>query len=113
MSLANKESDIQAQVLEWLFMNKIFHWRSPNYSAPGRTFTGKKGLADITCILDDGQMIWLEIKSANGKQSIEQIQFQREVEKRGHIYILTNSVDDFIKKFKPVLASQAALDKTS
>ena len=38
--------------------------------------------------------IWIEVKSATGKQSELQKSFQRQVEEHGHLYVLARSIED-------------------
>ncbi len=52
-----------------------------------------KGLADLTA-MKDGQVIFIEVKTLTGRQSPEQIQFQKDCESHGVKYLLARSVDD-------------------
>jgi len=56
-------------------------------------FGQHKGLADLTC-MRDGTVIFVECKTPEGKQSPEQIQFQKDTEAHGVRYILARSVYD-------------------
>ncbi len=55
---------------------------------------GEKGMADVLAFTPHETVIWVECKGTNGKQSEYQKQFQKDVEKYGHIYILAKSVDE-------------------
>ena len=53
-------------------------------------FGQHRGLADLTC-MKDGQVIFVEIKTAVGKQSPDQVQFQKDCEAHGVTYILART----------------------
>lgn len=46
----------------------------------------RNGIADICVLLPAGRVLWLEIKTATGKQSKDQIAFQKDVESMGGEY---------------------------
>lgn len=50
--------------------------------------SGKPILSDLPVC------IWIEVKSATGKQSELQKSFQKQVEEHGHLYVLARSIDD-------------------
>lgn len=58
------------------------------------------GVADLIVVMND-VIVFIEIKTDKGKQSESQRQFQEEVEKRGHLYLIWRSIDDAIN-FKMV-----------
>ena len=53
----------------------------------------RKGFPDLTA-LKDGKTLYVEIKTATGKQSPYQVEFQRVCEAHGGVYILARSVED-------------------
>ena len=55
---------------------------------------GVPGQADLTGILPDGRRLEVETKSATGKQSKDQRNFQRMIERFGGVYVLARSVED-------------------
>ena len=55
----------------------------------------RKGFPDLTA-LKDGRTLYIEIKTATGKQSPYQVEFQRICEAHGGVYILARSVDDIV-----------------
>ena len=59
---------------------------------------GLKGSADITGILKTGIRLEVEVKDRDGKQSPQQVEFQRMIEKNNGLYVLARSVDDVIDK---------------
>ena len=55
---------------------------------------GMVGQADITGIMLGGRRLEIEVKAPAGKQSPEQVNYQRMIEKHGGRYILARSVQD-------------------
>ena len=55
---------------------------------------GVPGQADLTGILPDGRRLEVEAKSATGRQSIAQRNFQHLIERFGGLYVLARSVED-------------------
>ena len=52
-----------------------------------------KGISDLIA-LRDGKTAFIEVKTETGKQSPEQVQFQKDCEAHGGLYILARSTDD-------------------
>lgn len=88
--LGLKESDIQVQIKHYLQMNGWFvvkiHQSLGSY----------KGIADLYA-LKNGKHVWIEVKTANGRQSEHQWYFQRDIEAFGGKYIIARSVDDVME----------------
>ena len=55
---------------------------------------GVPGQADLTGILPDGRRLEVEVKSATGRQSAAQRDFQNLIERFGGLYVLARSVED-------------------
>ena len=55
---------------------------------------GVPGQADLTGILYDGRRIEIEIKSATGRQTQDQKNFQAIIERFNGVYILARSITD-------------------
>ena len=66
-------------------------------------FGQHRGLADLTA-MKDGRVVYIEIKTATGRQSPEQVQFQKDCEAHGVMYVLARSVQDVasLLNFKPL-----------
>ena len=111
------ETQIQHQCLLWLTAKKICHWRSNNIPVPIKDRFGKvwgfrpvyrKGLPDIFFLMhwyEDGhkpitKLYGVEIKSVEGRQSLDQKTFQKEFEESGGYYILVRSLDDLRKEIE-------------
>ena len=117
MKIYASEKDIQDTILEWLAIVKIFHYRqntgafSKEYirkrdGVKKRSFIrfGHPGASDIVCVVK-GLYIAIEVKDHKGKQSEDQIAFQRSVEAAGGHYLLVRSLDE-VKMFFKVLYSK-------
>ena len=55
---------------------------------------GTKGMADIMGLLPNGRTLFLEVKTATGVQSEDQIAFQERMKELGHEYAVVRSVDE-------------------
>ena len=101
------ESEIQRAILDYLAARHIFAIRV-NSGTTLASYKGKTraihmaapGTADILAFphIADGtdwhQPLWLEVKSAAGKQSDLQKSFQTQVENEGHRYCVVRSLQD-------------------
>jgi predicted HTH transcriptional regulator len=65
---------------------------------------GLKGSADITGILANGKRIEIECKSGNARQSKEQLNFQKIVERFNGIYIVVRSIEDAHDQLQKIFA---------
>ena len=62
---------------------------------------GLQGSADILGILaPNGRFLGIEVKSATGRQSDQQRNFQTMIESHGGLYILARSVDDAVSRLR-------------
>ena len=55
---------------------------------------GTPGQADLSGVLEGGRALFIEVKSATGRQSPQQKKFQIMVESLGALYVLARSVSD-------------------
>jgi len=76
-------------------------WRQNSGTAP--SWDGKRvvrfgvpGCADISGLLIDGRRLEIEVKKAGGKQSPDQVNFQRMIERFGGVYMLVYSVAEAV-----------------
>lgn len=96
------EKVIQKQILQFLTAHKIFVFRINTTGVFDpvrqvfRPLSGfsLKGVADILGLLPNGKFIAIEVKTATGRQSMEQKMFEQAVIKNNGIYILARDVDD-------------------
>ena len=94
-----KESDIQRQILDYLALKGIFHYRNNSgaFKDSNNHFYrfGALGSPDIICVIA-GQYVGVEVKAPKGKQSDHQKDFQKKLEEAGGKYILAYSLDDIL-----------------
>lgn len=123
-----KEAEIQRTIMHLLAIEKIFALRintSSHLIDDGkghrnfvRTHSGGAGVADILafpkflekltnnsgsitrCVSLLVTPLWIEVKSATGRQTPEQKNFQEKVESEGHSYLLARSMDDVLAWLK-------------
>lgn len=69
--------------------------RSPRMGAWYKDAGLLPGFADLVVVLDRGAVVWVELKTAKGRQSPAQRSFQRAVELLGHTYLLCRGFDEF------------------
>ena len=72
-----------------------------------RMMIGLKGEPDISGCLD-GLWIGIEVKTQTGRQSADQVKFQKIIEARGGIYIVARSPDEAIEKIEAALTARRA-----
>lgn len=97
-----KEADIQKQILQYLELKRVFHYRN-NSGGMTHEYNGKKsfmrfgevGSPDIVCVID-GIYTGIEVKRPGGKQSENQKIFQENLERAGGRYFIAYSLDDVI-----------------
>lgn len=104
--MATPEGKIQKAILDALTKAQVFHWRNNNApiydqklnSGYGgyRAHAGMKGVPDIICVIN-GQFVGIEVKTPRGKQSSDQVLFQKRLERAGGKYILARGVDDIVE----------------
>ena len=82
-----KESDIKRSIRQYLTCNK---WFVINIF---QTLGCAPGIADLFAIRN-GRGVWIEVKTATGRQSDKQKEFQKNIEHHGGIYIIARSIDD-------------------
>ena len=103
MKLKILEKDIQKSCLDYLQIKKYFHWRQNVGSILIQDryikFGGIKGIGDLF-ILINSKIISCEIKTEKGKQSPDQIEFEKNFTAQGGIYWIIRSLDDLIDKLK-------------
>lgn len=92
-----RESDIQALILIYITsLPNTYAYRMNTGAAHDGTRMvryGIPGQADIFACMH-GRFVAIEVKTATGRQSKAQQQWQQNVERAGGIYILARSVED-------------------
>ena len=93
-----KEKELQNEILRTFgTIPRLRIWRANTGVAQiDKRFIrfGIPGQADLTGILPDGRRLEIEAKSPTGRQSDDQKNFQRMIEKFDGLYVLARSVDD-------------------
>jgi hypothetical protein len=96
-----KESDVQRQILYYLALKGIFHYRnnSGGFMDSNKHFYrfGALGSPDIICVIN-GQYVGIEVKAPKGKLRDSQVEFQKNLEAAGGRYVLAYSLDDIIAR---------------
>ena len=101
--MKHPEHDIQTDIIQYLRLNRIFVFSVPNgglRNLKTAAFLKKEGatagVSDLIVLLR-GEAIFVEVKTAKGRQTPEQKKFQEAVELLGFRYLLWRSLDDAIK----------------
>ena len=99
------EARLQADCCQWFWNNypnerqMLFHVNNKARNAiEGNKFKAMgvvKGVSDLVLILDQGKVIWIELKTATGNQLPAQKEFEQKVRARGHRYIIIRSLEEF------------------
>jgi hypothetical protein len=100
--MPSTEKETQKAILEYLTWKKIFHYRnnSGTFVRDSHMYRfGALGSPDIICVIN-GRYVGIEIKDKKGKQNPNQIEFQKNLEKAGGVYLLAFSVEDAIDGLK-------------
>lgn len=109
---ASVEHDLQVSIINLLRAYNIFALAIPN---GGRrdAVTGARlkkegvvaGAADLVLILDDGETVWVELKTPKGRQSDNQKEFQAKLQNLSHTYLIWRSIDDcneFVQGYRKI-----------
>jgi hypothetical protein len=95
------ESDLQRAILARIsIIPGCFFWRQNVGAAQlGNRYVafGIRGQADISGLIEPhGRRVEIEVKSATGRQSADQAEFQKRIESNGGLYILARTVDEAV-----------------
>ncbi len=84
---AAKETEIRGAIRDYLRYQGwfVFHHLQGLGCYPG--------LSDLEAV-KDGRTVYIEVKTATGKQRPDQVKFQKDIEEHGGTYILARSLDD-------------------
>jgi hypothetical protein len=104
------EHRLQVMVMEHLRLRAVkdAYWfavpnaarRSLGLAARMKKEGMRAGVADICIMLSGGRAVWVEMKTAKGRQTGQQAEFQKTCEALGHPYILAHSIDEAISGLK-------------
>ena len=96
------ERDIKRQIKDYLRVAGWMCWS--NLQGLGC----RKGLPDITAVRD-GVVLFIEAKRSGGKQSPDQIQFQKDIEQHGGYYVLARSFEDVAREVERITGERSIL----
>jgi hypothetical protein len=108
------EQQLQAEILLALGARRDLKiWRincgtSRSWDEPRAIKGAPAGHADLAGILADGRALYIEVKTAKGRQSEPQVRFEAMVKKFKGVYILARSVDEAQAGVDLALACQVA-----
>lgn len=110
------ESQIQAEIMRAFSTRTDMRlWRANVGAArfKGRVVTfGVPGQADLTGILPGGVRLEIEVKKPGGRQSKQQVAYQRMIERFGGVYVLAQCVGDVWRAIGEQIESQNAVDSS-
>jgi hypothetical protein len=91
-----KESKIQKQVIDYLTLNGWYVWKNKNTNRGTGIYlpTHQRGVADLTAISNIGVVVFIEIKTSNGKLSKEQEEFKSKIRDHCGLYCVIKSIED-------------------
>jgi len=101
------EENIQQQIVMWFRNKYCLKHHTPRYaifSVPNEAaYKNKKfiltglmqGVSDLIVVID-GKTLYFELKTATGKQSLKQIEFEETIKNLNQNYYLVRSLDEFI-----------------
>jgi hypothetical protein len=99
--MKDPEGKLQAEIIQYLQSRKIYAFSVPN-EGKGRSVVAqmqliamglKSGVSDLVVVLP-GKVIFMEVKTPEGKQSSQQEKFEQIVKDLDHDYHVVRSVDD-------------------
>lgn len=106
IKLWSTELQLENAVVSWIKWHKFGVWKTKTkgerHTKNGKEFfktSQNKGFQDLTCCVK-GFFVAIEVKLPGKKQTQNQIDHQKEVEKTGGIYLITHSIEEIEKQFK-------------
>jgi|CXWL01.1.fsa_nt_gi hypothetical protein len=101
------ESEVLTACLQFLELKGIECWRQNQGAIPlpdggFRKFNGRKGICDISGILDDGRRLEVEVKREGEDGREEQWEFIDMINSKGGVACLVHSVEELEQDMKTV-----------
>lgn len=105
----NKEDLLQAQIVKWFRNEYQMHDKGLIFSTPNggsrnvveakklKTTGTMAGVADLTVLLPNARIIFVELKTNIGKQSDVQLKFENKVKNLNFEYHLIRTIEEFKK----------------
>lgn len=97
------EKVVQSQIMQYLDLRRIFHWRQNSGGVRAKNAVGKEryfrfcsadGVSDILGILPDGRFLAVEVKAGRNGPTEAQAEFLRRVNAAGGLGFVARSIDD-------------------
>lgn len=109
--MRHEEDKIQMAICQYLSLNKYLFFSVPNElggagkdvarrMAKFKAMGLRAGASDLVILFPNGKTLFIEVKSAKGKQNDNQIKFENDLKKLNHNYYIVRSVDDLIEVLK-------------
>ena len=93
------ERDIQRQILDYLALRRVFHYRQNSGALKaekgGFVRFGTPGAPDIVCVIE-GQYVGIEVKNEKGRLSSLQEGFRDSLVAAGGKYLVARCLEDVI-----------------
>jgi hypothetical protein len=94
------EKKVQTSILHWMIGRGILAAITDAGVLYGATCGIPRGWPDLTGCMPGGRFIGVECKADKGRQSEDQKEVQRIIEKMGGLYILAHSLDEFLAELR-------------
>lgn len=102
MSGVGLEIEVERECLVWLNANGFFAWKNPTlgvYDTKSGNFRKPapfciRGSSDCISVRSDGVVVFIEFKSGTGKQSKDQVLFEKQIRKHHGHYLLIRSLGE-------------------
>lgn len=91
MIMGKPENIVTNSIRKYLDSLGIYHWKHHQ-----SMYCSKKGISDIIGIMPDGRLLAIEVKSAKGKPTDDQIDFLQAIDKCKGIPIIAYNVNDVV-----------------
>jgi hypothetical protein len=118
-SPAHHESRLQAACVRWfryqhpsllIFAIPNGGWRNEIEAKIMKNEGVMAGVADLEILLPNGRCLFIEMKTAKGRQSEAQRGFQKWCDDNGHTYMVCRSLEGFIEVVNNFIACAIATD---
>lgn len=87
------EGLVKKEICDYLKSRGVYFWVNQAGKIPGRKLL-KTGISDLLGVMSNGRILAIEIKSAKGKTTPEQIQFINDITQRKGLAFVAYSVSD-------------------
>ncbi len=97
--MSDREQIIQREIMDWLKAKGILHWRQHLGAVRvkgARIKNAMKGYPDIAGVMPGGigRLFTIEVKKPDGRFSMEQVDWMKDLSDAGALYIVATCVED-------------------